>query len=70
MKADQNELVTRFGPGTPCGAVLPQYWQPVALADEFAPALDPRMALTHTFGFRGLWQCNWLQAFEVGIAAC
>ncbi len=44
MKAEQNELVTRVGPGTPCGAVMRQYWQPVALVDEFDPALDPRMA--------------------------
>jgi len=44
MKAEQNELVTRIGPGTPCGAVLRQYWQPVALVDEFDPQLDPRMA--------------------------
>jgi phenylpropionate dioxygenase-like ring-hydroxylating dioxygenase large terminal subunit len=44
MKAEQNELVTRIGPGTPCGAVMRQYWQPVALVDEFDPALDPRMA--------------------------
>lgn len=22
---------------------------------------------THTFAFKGLWHCNWLQAFEVGI---
>ena len=22
---------------------------------------------THTFAFKGLWNCNWLQAFEVGI---
>lgn len=44
MKADQNELLTRIGPGTACGAVLRQYWQPVALVDEFDPALDPRMA--------------------------
>lgn len=22
---------------------------------------------THSFAFKGLWQCNWLQAFEVGI---
>ena len=44
MKAEQNELVTRIGPGTACGAVLRQYWQPVALVDEFDPRLDPRMA--------------------------
>jgi phthalate 4,5-dioxygenase oxygenase subunit len=32
------------------------------------PALDCFAAPgTHTFAFKGLWQCNWLQAFEVGI---
>jgi len=44
MKAEQNELLTRIGPGTPCGAVLRQYWQPVALVEEFDPAHEPRMA--------------------------
>ena len=44
MKAEQNELLTRIGPGTPCGALLRQYWQPVALLDEFDPLLAPRMA--------------------------
>jgi phthalate 4,5-dioxygenase len=32
------------------------------------PALDCYQATsTHSFAFKGLWQCNWLQAFEVGI---
>lgn len=44
MKAEQNELVTRIGPGTPCGELMRRYWQPVALLDEFNPTLDPRMA--------------------------
>lgn len=44
MKAEQNERLTRIGPGTPCGALLRRYWQPVALAEEFDPALDSRMA--------------------------
>jgi phthalate 4,5-dioxygenase len=44
MQAAQNELITRIGPGTACGALLRRYWQPVALLDEFDPALDPRMA--------------------------
>ena len=43
MKADQNELLTRVGPGTACGALLRSYWQPVALVDEFDARLDPRM---------------------------
>ncbi len=44
MKSEQNELITRIGPGTACGAVLRRYWQPVALVDEFDARLDPRMA--------------------------
>ena len=32
------------------------------------PAFDCFTApSTHTFAFKGLWNCNWLQAFEVGI---
>lgn len=45
MKAELNELITRVGLGTSCGNLLRQYWQPVALLDEFDPALDPRMAV-------------------------
>jgi phthalate 4,5-dioxygenase len=44
MKAEQNALLTQIGPGTPCGAVLRSYWQPVALVDEFDAALQPGMA--------------------------
>jgi phenylpropionate dioxygenase-like ring-hydroxylating dioxygenase large terminal subunit len=32
------------------------------------PAMDCFAAPgSHTFAFKGLWSCNWLQAFEVGI---
>jgi len=31
---EQNELMTRGGPGTPAGRLLRTYWQPAALADE------------------------------------
>src|SRR3954453_5960702 len=34
ISAEQNELMTRIGPGAPAGKLLRQYWQPVALADE------------------------------------
>jgi phenylpropionate dioxygenase-like ring-hydroxylating dioxygenase large terminal subunit len=44
MHAEQNELLTRIGPGTACGALMRQYWQPAALLDEFDARLDPRMA--------------------------
>lgn len=44
MNAEQNERLTRITPGTPCGQLLRQYWQPAALVDEFNPLLDQRMA--------------------------
>jgi phthalate 4,5-dioxygenase len=31
----QNDRYTRVGAGTPCGTLLRNYWQPVALTDEF-----------------------------------
>jgi phenylpropionate dioxygenase-like ring-hydroxylating dioxygenase large terminal subunit len=34
ISAEQNELMTRVGPGTPAGKLLRNYWQPVALVDE------------------------------------
>jgi phthalate 4,5-dioxygenase oxygenase subunit len=34
ISAEQNELMTRIGPGTPAGQLLRNYWQPVALVDE------------------------------------
>lgn len=44
MHAEQNEIITRIGPGTACGALMRSYWQPAALVDEFDPRFDPRMA--------------------------
>jgi phthalate 4,5-dioxygenase len=34
MSAEQNERLTRVGPGTPGGRLLRRHWQPVALIDE------------------------------------
>jgi phthalate 4,5-dioxygenase len=34
ISAEQNELMTRIGPGTLAGGLLRNYWQPVALAEE------------------------------------
>jgi len=34
MTPEQNELITRVGPGTGCGALMRHYWHPVALTDE------------------------------------
>ncbi len=34
MSKEQNELITRVGPGTPCGKLMRLYWQPAALVEE------------------------------------
>ena len=39
MKAEQNELLTRTGPGTPTGELFRRYWVPALLAWEL-PAPD------------------------------
>ena len=56
MRAEQNELLTRIGPGTACGAVMRKYWQPVALVDEFDPKLYPRIAVRAVKAVRALGQ--------------
>ena len=44
MSPEQNELITRIGPGTKCGALMRHYWHPVALADEL-PQKRPAKAV-------------------------
>ncbi len=34
LTQEQNDFITRVGPGAPAGQLLRRYWQPVALADE------------------------------------
>jgi phthalate 4,5-dioxygenase len=36
LSAEQNDLITRTGLGSPAGALLRHYWQPAALADEIS----------------------------------
>ena len=36
LSAEQNELITRTGPGTAAGTLMRRYWQPAALVDELA----------------------------------
>ena len=36
LSAEQNQRITRVGPGTPAGTLLRRYWQPAALVDELA----------------------------------
>src|SRR5262245_1344264 len=37
VSREENELLTRVGPGTPMGDVMRQYWIPVVLSTELAP---------------------------------
>jgi phthalate 4,5-dioxygenase oxygenase subunit len=34
ISAEENNLLTQTGPGTPCGDLLRRYWQPVAMSEE------------------------------------
>ncbi|MBX3499478.1 MAG: aromatic ring-hydroxylating dioxygenase subunit alpha [Alphaproteobacteria bacterium] len=34
ISREQNDLITRTGPAAPCGTLMRQYWQPIALAVE------------------------------------
>ena len=34
LSKENNELVTRTGPGTACGSLMRGYWQPAALTEE------------------------------------
>ena len=36
LSKEENELVTRVGPGTPMGEALRRYWMPALLAEELA----------------------------------
>lgn len=38
----QNDLLTQTGPGTPGGALLRRYWQPVGLSEEIRPGSAPK----------------------------
>ena len=43
LSREQNDRITRVGPERPAGKLLRQYWQPVALVDEFDdPSLKGR----------------------------
>ncbi|HEX3244242.1 MAG TPA: aromatic ring-hydroxylating dioxygenase subunit alpha, partial [Chloroflexota bacterium] len=34
LKAEQNDRLTRVGPGSPMGALMRRYWHPVAAKQE------------------------------------
>jgi phthalate 4,5-dioxygenase oxygenase subunit len=68
LSKEDNELLTRIGPGTPMGALMREYWVPALLSSEVAsPDSDPRrikllgeelIAFRDTSGNVGLIQNN------------
>jgi phenylpropionate dioxygenase-like ring-hydroxylating dioxygenase large terminal subunit len=42
LTKEENERLTRVGPGTPMGELLRRFWQPVALADELPEGSAPQ----------------------------
>jgi nitrite reductase/ring-hydroxylating ferredoxin subunit len=42
LTREQNRLLTETGPGTPGGALLRRYWQPVGLSEEIPPGSAPK----------------------------
>jgi phthalate 4,5-dioxygenase len=41
-QTDQWQLLTQTGPGTPCGALMRRYWQPIALARDVVAGAPPQ----------------------------
>src|SRR5258708_35118527 len=68
LSKEDNELVTRVGPGTPMGNLMRQYWLPAMVSSELPSAdSDPRrvmllgeqlIAFRDTTGKVGLLQNN------------
>jgi phthalate 4,5-dioxygenase len=68
LKREDNELITRVGPGTPMGDTLRRYWMPALLSSEVPhPDSDPvrvrllgedLIAFRDTNGSVGLLQNN------------
>jgi nitrite reductase/ring-hydroxylating ferredoxin subunit len=64
ISTEQNDLMTRIGPGTPAGKLLRNYWQPVGLVDELqgerpvkaVQLLSEHLVLYKTQGGYGLMQ--------------
>jgi 5,5'-dehydrodivanillate O-demethylase len=45
LTAEENELLTRIGPGTPMGMLMRRYWHPIAAVADMADAWTKRVRL-------------------------
>jgi len=46
LTKEENEMLTRVGPGTPCGELLRRYWHPVSIASELTAERRPITRIT------------------------
>jgi len=44
LKQEENELITRVGPGTPMGNFMREYWVPAMLSSELPKRAAPPCA--------------------------
>ena len=65
LTREENEFLTRVGPGTPGGELLRRYWHPVAVAQQLTREQPTRFVriLGHLVVYPNL-DCNWFQAME------
>ncbi len=47
LTRDDNEILTRVGPGTPMGELMRQHWQPVLLSSELPQRDGPPLRVRH-----------------------
>src|SRR5687768_17216041 len=47
LTRDDNEILTRVGPGTPMGELMRQHWQPVLLTSELPERDGPPLRVRH-----------------------
>src|SRR5579884_8904 len=56
LKREENELITRVGPGTPMGATMRRYWMPALLSSELpepdCPPIRVRLLGENLVAFR------------------
>ena len=45
LTAEQNDLLTRIGPGTPCGDLMRRYWHPIAALSELDKKWNKRVRI-------------------------
>lgn len=61
LTKEENDMLTRVGPGTPCGNLLRRYWHPIAMASDLSDeqpkkrvmALGEELVLYHAPNDRG-----------------